>query len=206
MVAFWLQDYPNTQFFAAMFVIFFGVLMALRNYHKDPEYAKLLDYDENLSFTSFFWIALGIVVTFFLSSFIISQYGQSSIWIPKSSLAMTYLSFQLSGFWNDLLFQLVLVAPAEELCKLTLHLALYLKLKGAIGDFWSRFLSITVPIFFWSMLHVYRAYTGGMTLFLLAAAFAGGVVIFAMMYKTKSVLAAILVHAGYNIVVLVLNS
>jgi membrane protease YdiL (CAAX protease family) len=203
IVSFWLQDYPDTPFFSGMLVIFLVVLLWIKQYHKDAEFVKLVDYDENLQFDSFLWIALGVVATFLASSYLVKSFGvTSTIWIPQHNLQMNYGSFQLSGFWNDVLFQLVLVAPAEELCKLSLHLAFYLKLKASFDEGIARIASIVAPIFFWAMLHVYRAYTGSNMVILLFSAFVGGIIIFAVMYKTRSLMAAIMTHAGYNILVL----
>lgn len=53
IVSFWLQDYPDTPFYASMLVIFLIMLIWFRQYHKEKEYRKLVDYDENLSFDSF---------------------------------------------------------------------------------------------------------------------------------------------------------
>lgn len=200
IVSFWLQNYPDTPFYSGMLVIFLIVLLWLKQDHTESQ--QLIDYDENLHFESFLWIFLGVIGCYFMSSMMVRQFTQSSIWVPKHNLEVTYGGFQLSGFWNDLLFQLVLVAPAEELCKLALHLAFYMKLKGAFGEGTAKVASIGVPIFFWSMLHIYRAYTGPQMATMLAAAFVGGLIIFAVMYKTRSLMAAILTHAGYNVLVL----
>lgn len=203
IVSFWLQNYPDTPFYAGMLVIFLVTLMWLRQYGKEDSYRMLVTYDENLHTSSFLWIAVGILSVFIISSVITRSYASSSIWVPSHNLEMTYLaSFQLSGFWNDVLFQLVLVAPAEELCKLGLHLAFYLKLKETFSEGIARMTSIALPIALWAVLHSYRAYVGPNQLELMFAAFVGGLVIFGVMYKTKSLMSAILVHSGYNIGVL----
>jgi len=202
IVSFWLQDYPDTPFFSGMLVIFLLVLLWIKQYHSDADYAKLVDYDENLQFDSFLWIGLGIAATFLASSYMVRNFTTSTIWVPQHSMQLSYGAFQLSGFWSDVLFQLVLVAPAEELCKLSLHLAFYLKLKESFDEGVARITSIVAPIFFWAMLHVYRAYTGSNMVILLFSAFIGGIIIFAVMYKTRSLMAAILVHAGFNILIL----
>jgi membrane protease YdiL (CAAX protease family) len=204
IVAFWLQGYPDTAFYASMLVIFLVMLIWLRQYHGEHEYAKLVDYDENLTFDSFLWIGAAILGTYTMASLIVSQLTKSVIWVPTHGLDMTYIGFQLSGFWNDILFQLVLVAPSEELCKLCLHLAFYMKLKGSFSDGVARALSIGAPIFFWATLHCYRAYTGALMPQLLLAAFIGGLIIFAAMYKTRSLMAAILTHFGYNAIIIYL--
>lgn len=203
IVSFWLQDYPDTPFFASMLVVFLITLIWMGTENKPETYKNLVNYNANLDLVSLIWIVLGVLGTYFVSSVFVRGFTTSSIWVPTHNLEMTYLnSFQLSGFWNDVLFQLVLVAPAEELCKLNLHLAFYLKLKGAIGEGFARGIAIGAPIFFWAMLHAYRAYTGPNMFTLMAAAFVGGLIIFAVMYKTSSLMGAILAHAGYNILVL----
>jgi membrane protease YdiL (CAAX protease family) len=174
----------------------------MRQYHQEHEYSKLLDYDENLQFESFLWVGAGILGTYLVASFIVNQIVHSVIWVPMHSLELTYIGFQLSGFWNDILFQIVLVAPAEELCKLDLHMAFFMRLKTSLSQDLARALSIGVPIGFWSLLHVYRAYTGPLMFQLLLAAFLGGLIIFAVMYKTKSLLAAILTHSFYNCLII----
>lgn len=203
ITSFWLSDYPDTPFFSGMLVIFLIALLWLKNYHGEGDYRKLVDFDENLHLGSFMWILAGIAGVLVVSSILVRSIASSAIWVPTHGLEVTFLNqFQLSGFWNDVLFQIVLVAPAEELCKVSLHLAFYLKLKGSLSDMMARSISIGAPIFFWAMLHVYRAYTGPNMLSLLISAFVGGLIIFAVMYKTRSLMAAILVHAGYNVMVL----
>ena len=207
IVNFWLQGYPDTPFYVGMFVIFLVMLVLLRQYHKEHEYERLLDYDENLHFDSFIWIALGVAGAYIVSSVIVSQYTKSVIWVPTHNLELGLGSLLLSGFWGDVLYQLVLVAPAEELCKLSLHLAFYMKLKGAFSDLPARAVSIAAPIFFWSLLHVYAwEMHHEFMLYLMVAAFVGGLIFFAVMYKTKSVLAAILTHAAYNGIIIYLQS
>lgn len=206
IVNFWLQGYPDTPFYVGMFVIFLVMLVLLRQYHKEHEYERLVDYDENLTFDSFLWILMGTVGAYIVSSVIVSQYTNTAIWVPQHNLEMGIGALMLSGFWSDVLYQLVLVAPAEELCKLSLHLAFYMRLKSVFSDLMARLISISVPIFFWSLLHVYAWQTYENMTYLMVAAFAGGLIFFTVMYKTKSVLAAILCHATYNSVIIYLTT
>lgn len=198
IVSFWLQDYPDTPFFSGMLVIFLVVLLWMRQYHKESEHSRLLDYDENLNFESFMWVGIGAIGVYIASSFIVNQYTSSVIWVPMHNVELGVGGFQISGFWSDILFQLVLVAAAEELCKLSLHLAFYMKLKESFSDFTSRAVSIAAPIAFWALLHVYAWQIYANMTFLLLSAFIAGLIIFWVMYKTKSVMAAILVHFAYN--------
>ncbi len=204
IASFLLQDYPNTYFYLGLLTIFLILLIWLRMYHKESD--QLLDYDENLNFEKLMYIAIGIIGVYLTASFIVSKFAKSSIYIPYQGMDVTYIGgFQLSGVWNDILFQLVLVAPSEELCKLVLHLALYMKLRGAFSKPVAKTASVGIPIFFWAMLHAYRAYTGPNMGVLILSAFIGGLIIFYIMYKTRSLLSAILVHGGYNSIVLLLT-
>lgn len=209
IVSFWLQieTYPETPFFLGMLLIFLVMILWLRQYHQESDFATLVDYDENLHAESFMWIALGIIGAYTAAAFITSQLSTANLgnvlWIPSHEVSFKIPGggFQLSPFWGDILFMLVLQVPAEELCKLALHVGFYMRLKPALGAQWAKVFSIGAPIFFWAMLHVYRAYTGPDMFKLLLAAFIGGLIIFAVMWKTKSVLAAIIVHFGYNAVI-----
>jgi len=202
IASFLLQDFPDTQFFAILLVIFLPVLIWLRQYHEEKE--QIVDYDENLSFESLLWTGGCILATYVVASFIVNTFAVSSIYVPFKGLTMMYGSFELSGIWNDFLFNIVLVAPAEELCKLVLHLAFFMKLKSVLGVTLAKVLSIALPIGFWSILHAYKAYTGPNMATLLASAFVGGLLFFGVMYKTKSFLAAVLSHAGYNSLIIYL--
>jgi membrane protease YdiL (CAAX protease family) len=104
--------------------------------------------------------------------------------------------------WNDILFQLTLVAPAEELSKLVVMLAIYLRMKGAFGESMSRLVALLVPISFWSLMHVYRNPEWSMVT--IVAAVCAGLIMYGVMYKTKNLLGAILTHAGYNIIVILM--
>jgi len=204
IASFLLQDYPNTYFYLGLLTIFLILLIWLRIYHRET--GQLLDYDENLNFEKLTYVALGTVGVYFVASLLVSEFAKTSIYIPYQGLDVAYVGgFQLSGVWNDILFQLVLVAPSEELCKLVLHLALYMKLRDIFSQTFAKGASIGVPIFFWGMLHAYRAYTGPNMPVLILSALVGGLIIFYVMYKTKSLLSAILVHGGYNSLVLLMT-
>lgn len=201
--------YSDAIFYAVLTVLFLVILVWLRQYHNEHHFKGLVDYDENLHFQSFLWIGAGIMGAFVAASLVVAylpvagQKISSVIWVPVHQAQLTFpgTAFALSAFWSDILFQLVLVAPAEELCKLVLSLALYIKLRGTFSHGTAAVASIAIPIFFWSMLHVYRAYTGPLQVSYLVAAFIGGLVFFAVMKTTRSLLAAILTHFGYNALV-----
>jgi len=205
IVSFWLQDYPDTPFYASMLVLCLLVLTWLKSYHKDTEHQALVDFDENLHIGSLLYIVGGIFGTYITASVIVSAFMPSSLYVPRHNVDMEWFqTFQLNGTLNDFLFQIVMVSPAEELSKLVVHLALYLKLKDAMSKGLARVLAILVPIGFWAILHIYRnpSYQGEYMAITLLSAFVGGLVIFFVMRETKSLLAAILVHAGYNCLII----
>jgi len=211
IVSFWLQQeaYPETPFYASMLVVFLIILVWMKSYYKDKSHAKLVDFDENLHASSFLWIIGGIVACYIVASVIVRTFATSALVVPRHMAEISYFGFQLSPLWNDVLFQMALVATAEELSKVVVMLAIYMRLKSAkFGDGLSRLVAIVVPIFFWAMMHVYRnpAYQGTNMIVMVAAAFVAGLIIYGVMYKTKNLLGAILTHAGYNILIILLIS
>jgi membrane protease YdiL (CAAX protease family) len=211
IVSFWLQQeaYPETPFYASMLVVFLIILVWMKSYYKDESHARLVDFDENMQASSFLWITGGIVACYIVASMIIRTFAASALFVPRHMAEMSYFGLQLSPLWNDILFQMTLVATAEELSKLVVMLAIYMRLKSAkFGDGMCRLVAIVVPIFFWSMMHIYRnpAYQGSNMAIMVAAAFVAGLVIYGVMYKSKNLLGAILTHAGYNILVILLTS
>lgn len=204
---FLLQDFPNTEFYLALLLISFMVLLGLKYYHRDKE--LFVDFDEDLNVGSWLWIAVGTFAVFVVSSFFVKAFAESSIYVPSFQYGIVYLQqFQLPPYFNDVLFNIVLVAPAEELSKLVTMQVLYLFMyKGASRSHsWGikEAVAVGVPVGIWSILHVYRnpAYIGN--LMLVVSAFIAGLIIFAVLYKTKSILAAILCHGFYNSLVIFL--
>lgn len=203
--SFLIQDYPDAMFFSILLVLFLVLLVWLRQYHKEHQFSGLVDYDENMDVTGLGWVAIGAFSTYVVASLIVSNLTISSIYVPFQGLStVNFGAFQLEGFWNDILFNLSSVAPAEELVKLVLHLALFIKFKPLFSEFVARALSVGLPVGGWTMLHAYSAYTGPNMTTLLLSAFVGGLIIFAVMWKTCSLLGAILTHAGYNIIIIYL--
>jgi len=203
ITSFLLQGYPNSEFFGLLLVIFLVILVWIDLKYDQKSYGKLLDYDENMTLSGILWVGMGIFATYLTAGIIVSGFGvHSSIVVPFQGLDWNYAGFELSGVWNDYLFNITLVAPAEELCKLVLQIALYLKLKEGLSEGLARFFAIVLPIGTWALLHSYSAYTGPNMPVLLMSAFVGGLIMYGVMYKTKSVLGAILTHAGYNCLIL----
>ena len=97
---------------------------------------------------------------------------------------------------DDLLYNFVLVAPAEENIKLVTTLALWRKFKN-------EFLAIGLPIGVWATLHAYQSYLGALMPVLVVSAFVSGLVLFAVLKYTNSLENAILSHGLYNSLVVV---
>jgi membrane protease YdiL (CAAX protease family) len=202
IATFLLTDYPDTNFYLSLLMISLIVIVWYRHYHKEPD--QLLDYDENLTSTSLGFIAAGVLGIIVAGSLIFAS--NSLFYVPRHSLEFKFGQIALSGFWADMLFQMVLVAPSEECVKLITHLSFFSWLKDVVDKDIAKFISIIAPISFWALLHTYRNpnYTGPMMLTAVAAAFVGGLIIYGVMRLNESLLAAILTHAIYNCVVVYL--
>ena len=202
IASFKLLGVPDTDFYLTLFLVSGLVIVWIRHYYREPQ--QLVDYDENLSFEGILFILAAVGGIMVAAALLVQGFTRSVLYVPTANMEMAVGQFQLSGFWNDVLFQLVLVGPSEECIKLAVHLAFYIWLVPLLGKSTSRIIAITGPILFWALLHTYRnpTYTGALMVPMVAAAFVGGLIIFAVMYYTKSLLAAILTHAAYNIVIL----
>ena len=202
VASFLLVDYPETQFYLSLLLISLVVIVWLRQYYKEPD--QLVDYDENLSLYSLVLVGGGVVGIVAVASLFVSAFAESLIYVPMHNLGMAFGQLQLSGYWNDVLFQIVLVAPAEECVKLVVHLSFFIWLKAFLDRGLARTVAIVGPIGFWALLHTYRnpSYMGTNMWVMVGAAFLGGLIIFAVMHYCKSLLAAVLTHALYNCVVI----
>lgn len=200
---FLLQDFPNTEFYLVLMILSLVGLMWLKHYHKDWEFP--FDFDENLSFQKWIWVIGGVVAIYGISAFfagISTPTGQFDpvIFIPMFGYAIYYLgAYQLPTYINDMLFNITLVSPAEELCKLVSTTALFLFLGRYFIDKRVNIgISVGIPNFFWAILHVYKnpAYIGNY--WFVASAFCSGLILYVVLWKTQSILASILSHGLYN--------
>jgi membrane protease YdiL (CAAX protease family) len=197
-----LTEYPNTQFYLSLLLISLVVTVWFRLYYKEPD--QLIDYDENLTLYSLSLImagALGIVV---VGSIWLGAFSKSLIYVPTYKIELTIGTLQLGSFFNNILFQLVLVAPSEEVTKLVTHLSFYIWLRDKFSKNFAKAVSIGAPIGFWALLHTYQnpSYMGSNMWVAVSGAFLGGLIIFAVMHYTKSLLAAILTHFTYNAIII----
>lgn len=213
IAGFLLAGTADTQFYVSLLTIsllgIFGILLAKALHMRwAEEIDKFLVYSEELEGFSFVLIMLGVVGCLFISSFLISNFvGQNltSIIVPTPKMALQVGAIALPPFWSDVLFTLTLVAPAEECSKLVTTLGFYVWLKDVLGKSAAGVIAIVVPIATWAALHMYVSYHGQYMLVYAGSAFISGLLIFYVMKKTKSLLAAVLVHSLYNISILFLT-
>jgi membrane protease YdiL (CAAX protease family) len=206
IAGFSLMKYPFTDFYLPMFALGLVVLFGLRHYYQEPD--QLVDYDENLDFTSLLYIGAGALGMCVLGGILYRSFSQSMLFIPMNKLSFTFGQLSLNGFVSDVLFTIVCVATAEEVLKLDVHLASYIWLKEHFGIGMAKIVSTGVPIVTWAVLHAYQnadLYGSNLTLAISSIALCG-VIIFMVMKWRKSLLAAILVHALYNILILYMKT
>lgn len=190
-------------------ILFYGVLLIMNlvcllfiyTYYK--EIFQLVDYNESLTRESFLYIFGGIIGVLIVAIVLSRPYGaQSALYVPIFSSALPVFA-NVPQVATSVLYNFALVANSEETTKLVGHNALYMYIvtrypeRKEIG----KWLSILFPVGFWSSLHAYVAYVGPNVLPLVLAAFFSGLIIFAVMWRTKSLLAAITTHGTYNAIV-----
>jgi len=206
---FLLEDYPNTQFYLGLMILSFICLLAFELKYKSKAFP--FRFDRNLDLKKWAWIVAGTVAIYGISAFfagVSTPSGQfePTIYVPMFGYSMYYLGgLQFPTYVNDMLFNITLVAPAEELCKLVSTIAIFLLLSRYVSSKQVRtIISVAVPNAFWSVLHVYRnpAYIGNY--WFVASAFCSGLILYAILWKTESILATCLSHGFYNSLIIFL--
>jgi len=210
IAGFLLAGTADTQFYVSLFTISLLGIFGFKFYYAE-ETDKFLSFGEDLDGFGFVLIMLGVVGCLFISSFLISNFvGQAltSIVVPTPKMALQVGAIALPPFWSDFLFTLTLVAPAEECSKLVTALGFFVWLKDILGKGAAKAVAIVAPIAAWAFLHTYvnPGYQGVNMLVYVGSAFISGILIFYVMKKTKSLLAAILVHSFFNVVILFLTT
>jgi membrane protease YdiL (CAAX protease family) len=210
IAGFLLQNEPGATFDVALLSMSLLVILWFKVYYKDT--SQLLDFDENLTAGGLVWVLLGIIGALGISTFMVSNFAKtgyyiSSIWVPTTTLGLSVGSVAIPKIWNDFLFTLALVVTAEECSKLVTSLGIYIWFKRFLGKTWASIVAIAAPIGGWAYLHTYAnpAYQTQFALIFVVTAFLAGLLMFYVMKRTKSLLAAMLVHAGYNITILYLT-
>ena len=182
-----------TMAFALMWVMALVLLLMLRSYGgPSGQQGDLVDYDEDLRrehLPILFGSVAAIVV---VNVLIVRGLVRSSIYVPRPSLA------QVSTFGpilDDVLYNLVLVAPAEECIKMMAILTIYRRTRNEA-------ISVAAPVGVWAVSHAYLAYLGENMPVLVVGAFLSGIVLYLAVKYTKSLLNAIIAHSVYNVLVL----
>jgi len=165
---------------------------------------QFVEYNENMAPSAFVWVLGGLIAVFFVAVIITSQYKTTSIFVPNFTISGIAAVGLTSIMWS-VLYNVGLVANAEETTKLVGINAIYMYLNDnfeGLGETTIKAIAVGVPVGFWALLHAYVAYVGPLMWPLVASAFVAGIILFVVMYKTRSLLAAILVHGLYNALVL----
>lgn len=206
VASFLLLGYPDASFYLALLVFSLVVIGLMLQMKKGEKF--LLEFEHDLDLKAILAIAVGAIGCLVTATAMVSNFVKSSLYVPVANMQLTIGDFVLPKFWSDVLFQLTLVAPSEESSKLVTQLAMFDRLKGAFGAGAARVVSITLPIVFWALLHTYRnpGYMGEYMFVMVGTAFLAGIIMYAVMWYTKSVLGAILVHGAYNCIVIYLTT
>ena len=175
-----------------MWLVSLILLIWLRLY--GGERGDLVDYDENLKRRHLPLVFGSVAAISILCNLAVSGVSTAgAIYVPQPSFAwsMPQEASRISAVANDLLYNFVLVANAEENMKLAAALAIYRKTHN-------KWLSVLLPVGFWAFLHAYQAYTGPYLWIMIAAAFASGLILFKLLETTRSLENAIIAHGIYN--------
>jgi membrane protease YdiL (CAAX protease family) len=208
IAGFWLLGDPSVAFDTALLTVSLVVLFGFKIYYPNNQ-GMLLDWDENLNVDALLYVILGAVGCLFLAMFLTTWFVQSatlvsSIFVPVTKLSLQVGATTLPKFWSDVLYTIALVVTAEETSKLVTSLGLYLWLKDFLGDMTSKVVAVVTPILGWALLHTFEnpAYQTQYWFVFVGSAFACGLIMYYAMLKTKSLLAAMVIHAAFNIAAL----
>jgi len=185
-----------TWLFLLMWVLSMVMLIWLRIYGGEKE--DVVDYDEDLNRKDVPVLIATIAGVIITASVVVSISGlvQSAIVIPRPGAVLSQVPTSTSAIIDDLLYNFVLVAPAEECMKLMGIIALYRKTGNEL-------LSVGVPVGIWAGFHGYYSYVGTLMWPLIIAAFISGFILYLNMKYTRSLLNAIIAHGSYNCLVII---
>lgn len=205
-------EYQNNVFYVGLLLCNLLCLLFIYTYYRED--GQLVDYNNDMTVESYIYIIAAIVIMFMVSAVFTAPYKTTAIYVPTFATTSFALSFNFSAFSYAALYNIALVANAEETTKLVGHNALYMYLNGSGRNRRERyitfhnykislvkFVAIVVPIAFWACLHAYIAYVGSLLWPLVLSAFVSGIVLYYVMHKNCSVLAAIITHGIFNLIV-----
>jgi len=206
IASFLLLGYPNVNFYVSLLLVSLLVIVWMHTYRKDG--GQLVEYDHDLTSLSLFLIAGGTVGVLTSASFLVSSFAKSSLYVPTAGLALSVGGLTIPQFWTDVLFQFTLVAPSEESSKLVTQLSMFDWLHDKFGMEIAKVTSICAPIMFWAVLHTYQntQYMGEHMAVMVGTAFVAGLIMYAVMHYTKSLLGAVFVHSLYNCIILYMTA
>lgn len=203
IASFWLANYStDVSFYTALLMMSILVLFSFRLFK--PTWAKVLpyfQYDANLNPLSLGIIAVAALGMFVFSSVLSSAiHVQSILSVPTQKLALSSGQVSLPPFWSDTLYQITLVASAEEASKLVVIIAVFLTFRRVIGNFPAATVAVVSAVGGWALLHTYQNpnYQGSTMWVMVSGAFIDGLMLIAVLYLTKSWLATVLTHFTYN--------
>jgi len=189
-------------FYTILLAVNWSVLILVYMFYKDTR--NLVNYMENLTHDAFIYIVLGVTAVFIFAAVISRPWTTTAIFVPSfAQLNLSFTNFDFGTFIMAILTNFALVANSEEITKLVGHNSLHLYLVSRYPESSAtvKYASILAPITFWALLHAYVAYAGPLVWQLVLAAWVAGMIIFAILWKTQSLLAAITVHGSYNVIV-----
>jgi len=186
----------TTMAFSLMWVMALVLLLMLRTYGgPSGQRGDIADYDEDLRrehLPILFGSVAAIVV---VNVLLVRGLAKSSIYVPRPSLAQVSTFGEAATVLDDVLYNLVLVAPAEECIKMMAILTIYRRTRNEA-------VSVAVPVGVWAVSHAYLAYLGANMPVLVVGAFLSGIILYLALKYTKSLLNAIIAHSVYNVLVL----
>ena len=166
-----------------------------------------IPYDENLNFNSLLWIGGGVVMLFLVSLIFagllfsdVLNANSPLIGLPDLTQGFLPLIPIITVPLNSFLWQLFLVANAEEAVKFNVQTALYDWLDNRVGVEFAKFVGFGLPIIIWALMHTMLSYTTGNVTGQVFAAIGAGIVLTYVIWRTGSILSAILVHGFFNVI------
>ena len=195
----------TVDFYVMLLIMNWTSLILIYIYLK--EQVQFVDYNENLPQNGVLMALTAVVAVFICASLSSIQLPSQvvALYVPILTTSLSTNTFSGLSFITSVLWNFALIANSEETTKLVAHNGIYLYLVGVRKMYPSQFVKgfcVVLPIMFWAVLHAYMAYVGPYQWQLVAGAFIAGIIIFAVLWKTKSLLAAIITHGTYNVLVI----
>jgi len=181
------------EFFVIVWLASYSGLIALKVWA--PEEREVVDYDENLERWHLDYIVLGLLgveLVAVVGAAFASLVSPMGMWVPR---------MMALRFYDDILFNMGLVATAEESSKFLAVKALYMKL-GATPS--GRMFSVAAPVGFWALLHGHHSYVGygeEVMWVMIATAFISGLIMYLAVRKTRNIMSAFIIHGAHNAIV-----